>query len=654
MEQNTSINLNSTKDPVNILDSERSRILSSIHQLQRLTDATDRRLKDLKTEYNALIPQFDCPQIRLLADPLDALPQELWESIICISATYVQNNTPIIAIDRILTYILVSSRWQRSICAAPRFWTDIYIGDEVHDLTAKIYLAIELSRGSPLSIISDFYADDAEPVWTDLQNLLILQSPRIRSISVPNGLVNITILSSIFQSIRSFPMLESIASKIWDGELVEWKNILPKIGSLRSIKGIYTSLESLELEVFRRVCTLDFPTLTSEYIFPLQKLEHLSDVTFFEQQPYEDESDTARLLELTEPLCWKSLWISGTRNAALRQNILLRAAPTLVKLGINLSWSDLSNMLFCCHQMPSLCDLALGIDFKEANHDISMPPLPASNIRKLTLQTIYFNFEDSASRFITGFLEAINAWAPCVQDFTVNLVNIPDAAYSCAAKLKDLTRLHVEFPSVASSATRRIELVTLQRLTFFGKSSELEVAICPNVTTLVVIFDDYFRVNIASIIRTDSWSNTRHLTVDIGNIDWKDFTLPCVQSIRMINRTTNENSGNNPAVFFEELVLHPDIFPKLDTLYCGIFPEWDILFLMLESRNFSILKNVSPITRMSFPCVLPPLLMKPLLELLRGKLPTSMNYINYSLSAISDVYFDTSVFVYFSSVYVTT
>jgi len=72
--------------------------------------------------------------------------------------------------------------------------------------------------------------------------------------------------------------------------------------------------------------------------------------------------------------------------------------------------------------------------------------------------------------------------------------------------------------------------------------------------------------------------------------------------------------------FLTSFILKPDICPALQELEINFVPEWDLLFLMLERRNYLPLsRGVAQIKRLAFPISIAPNLLIPLTDILNGR-----------------------------------
>jgi hypothetical protein len=194
----------------------------------------------------------------------------------------------------------------------------------------------------------------------------------------------------------------------------------------------------------------------------------------------------------------------------------------------------------------------------------------------------------------------------------------------------DLTKIGATiFPSVTLEKVEEIWASTMAIVSSIH---------CPAAMRLSVTDDQR-----SELLDINTWSNLRTLLVEVPPSSWKGISLPRVEEIS-VGLPYSPNPGEEGSSLLEELALRIDSFPCLSRLKLQKFPEWDILFLMLERRNFHQSNSVTILCKLIDSITLPfrpaSWIAKPLIDRLGGQL--SIRPTNYELShhAIAPIYFD--------------
>ena len=100
--------------------------------------------------------------------------------------------------------------------------------------------------------------------------------------------------------------------------------------------------------------------------------------------------------------------------------------------------------------------------------------------------------------------------------------------------------------------------------------------------------------------------------------------------------------GNGRAsAFLIRFIMEPEICPELVEIGIDFVPEWDLLFLMLERRNYlPPSRGVARIKTLSLPSPLPLTLLAPLTDILSGRFTRRPSNMDLSFSGFAKAYFD--------------
>ncbi|PVF94335.1 hypothetical protein CPB86DRAFT_713410 [Serendipita vermifera] len=97
-----------------------------------------------------------------------------------------------------------------------------------------------------------------------------------------------------------------------------------------------------------------------------------------------------------------------------------------------------------------------------------------------------------------------------------------------------------------------------------------------------------------------------------------------------------EDNGISLLIYL--LAIEPESCPCSDEIHFGNLPEWDLLLVFLKRRNvLNTNSHVSPISRVTFPIAPPPVVLRPLCQLLKGKWPDMPPLRDVSLAGNAEI-----------------
>jgi hypothetical protein len=251
--------------------------------------------------------------------------------------------------------------------------------------------------------------------------------------------------------------------------------------------------------------------------------------------------------------------------------------------------------------------------------------------------------EGQANRdIISSMLENLIGLTPFVQTLFLFGDFPPPVALMHAANLRQLVKLCLYLGKIEGTT---FPLVTLEKVENIESSSMaiLSSIHCPAAMHLLVTssFSSELSFNLSLDVKT--WSNLRTRRVEIPPSSWSGISLPQVEEIS-VDMPYNPKLGDGGSPLLEELALHTNSFPCLSRLRLQRFPEWDILFLMLERRNFprvnSVQQSCKSIDSINLPFRPASWILKPLIDRLCGQLSVRPTDYELSYHAIAPIYFD--------------
>jgi hypothetical protein len=237
--------------------------------------------------------------------------------------------------------------------------------------------------------------------------------------------------------------------------------------------------------------------------------------------------------------------------------------------------------------------------------------------------------------------QALISWAPSVREFFIASSFCPSFFFSYFQNLPHFTHLYLYSIGNPDAVFQDCELPTLEYLCINrDKHSQiLHFLSCPNASHFFLNdFKDFQDCSVLEPFRVypQSWANLHTLEVCCSDVTWENITLPFVEEITV----------GVSASLLKELACNPSAFPSLKRLGMDSVPEWDILFVMLEKRNFSTLKAAVPITEVKLPSFPAPIILQPLVDRLRRRITERPSNAAISLQSLAEGYADMNMYVY--------
>lgn len=601
----------------------RAELLDQINRIHNSDSSIKKRnytdLDLLEREYNGIMDQIRALSESPLSDPLEELPEEIWENIIQESVRqYFDYATRIISIEELLLLTLVSTGWRMAIINNPRFWTDITLSDTVADLEIKIFLSIQLSKDLPLSICLGHAG-----MWERFGHWMVTHNTRIRSLSViTNDLMDIN-------SFGNLPLLQSFHLNSWQDRDMDWFEIIRTAESIHGITGLNASLRVLQCKSLDQIRTLEVEGRTEEFMPHLERLVYLRCVQI--SSITEGDGQNPKLFK-GAPLLWSNLSIRGIPGICI-EPLLLRVTSTLSELELAVSWSDVRMTLLRCSAMPQLRLLVLAIN--PMVKPFNRVSLSASTIDTLRLNFVGEQNNEEHQKNIENLFATFTSWAPNVRNLTLGFPNRSHkSVFDYACSLKQLASVELtcfRAPGGIIESEKSYGVLNTQHLVPCC-NEHLKLLRPDGVVNLELRYN-------TTGLNSSQWKSLHTLTISDFPMGWEGVSLPCVTSI-IFQETSYTDTAPNFTSLCQEIAIHPDIFPSLEYLATLEPPEWDILFLMLERRNIlsnTMVARIKTVQLYSIPSLT---ILEPLTELLGGRLTVRPSNFEVSLAGMVESCFD--------------
>lgn len=651
-------------ETIKCLNEERIKLLKEIKKYSHYLDGNDNAcLEGLKARYNTLIDRLDRSS---LGDPFKVLPPELWPDIIYnLLADYRSVKWEI---DYLLPLTSVSRHWQQIILSTPSFWDCIRITEKTEDLEAKLATCIHLSKDLPL----DIYFVAPPSLWDTIGSIIVAQSSRIRTVHLlilgsPVSAVHST-LTSILNSFGKLSALEDLSLfNGLDDDAAGYASLYTLLKNATTIRSLTS--RSISPEIFRLGSMQKIECLTS-YLPYSEILPHLSALRYLKAvrlnnspisaptpeinraiPPDDRKGDNAQKLTY-KPQGWTSLWVCYHLDSLLWP-LLDSISLTLTSLDIPILFDSLPNLIQACSYMPNLHSLSMALTISE---DVNFQPFSADSyvlhIQHLSVRLLYsesLEVVTSYQSLAERFAQALIAWAPDVKHLFFSTFLDPSPILPYIQSLQQLATLSVGTFLDQPEPLPITELSAVESVNISGSCVPILTALsCPSILKLTIhpidaIEERFFFQPIR--LHPTKWLNLRTIEINSDDAMWDRISLPGVEEI-----TFGSNSGLwspdpshiSPSLL-KELACNSSAFPSLKYLGIRNAPNWDILLLMLERRNFLDSNESTTITKLGLPIFPAPMILRPLVDRLRRKLTDRSSNFDISLQSVAKGYFDTEL-----------
>jgi len=638
-------------DATNLL---RDQILETIYDSTLAPDDGDGADKEstLKQEYNRLYDELGgLLKPASPMDPLALLPPEVWTEIIRETAERNVVNLP--PTDALLLLTLVSREWSGKIVGTPGLWTNITVGRGEADAQAKLasvlYLIKDLEFGITIDVPPCQWEDDLSLLRAHAQHLKRITfrfSVRGYFGYAHNTDVETDYIDDLFTSLGPLPSLRVLRGSY--GSRLSWDSVFERCPNLTYIYETIMPLEVLRTRnpVPIRACSLETPC--GDIIPCLDDLSYLEEVNWVHFRGDTDVRGKYGSLPTLPALRRVS------SNDVWSPNILtlLKLTERLTWLGFRIegNWQHFYDFFLVLEHLCHLRDLKLHLGCVEGNFSFPVNRLAKTGVQYLQLSGPYMGFGRTVERD-AAFMnhEAIfSAFPTCFPGVTrlelcYTFLGPKMAAYiQSATRLMSLTLAYEEFVPEYHGGSIKSSALSLKLSLYAVPIASIE---CPSISRLTL--EDY------SGVRGDEWGGSRQIQHTVKHLDIGSPTLHllipgfhALQKLRIYERSSGISCGDMMGEVFIPFICEPTICPLLSRLQLDFIPEWDLLFLMLERRNYlPQSRRVSRIKTLILRLPPPPHLLLPLMEILAGRFTVRPSNEDISVSSFMEAYFDPNMCV---------
>jgi hypothetical protein len=636
---------------------EKGALLAEIFALRGLPNLHRRQKEDLQVlekSYNEIVTKMDDAKRSPLTDPLEALPTEIWQDIIrrCQNPAYWKDWKPRF-VDLLLDLTNVSKNWQEAILSTPIFWTEVSIDIDMEDMAAKVVACITLSGDLPLDLILGFPIplelgeigeEEQSGEKVEIFQSLRKNSHRIRSLTfsrVHGDYVSFrNRIEDDILPLGALVALENVTCHVSEFQ-PNLDAVLEEAGNLRLLHRIDITLNTLTSDSAQTLQSIQTSRPYRTLLPYLYHLPFLDSVTFEPSSQLDDACEEEQISPVSsqEPLSWRRLSILQVDSENV-SSILRRASSSLVELSVTISWEILSHFLVACSQMDRLRILTMVIS---QDTKIKFRPPFTGVCSSITDLTIY----------IGGFTEYDEDNEPEPISAHDNLELLFDMMPSFVHNLRELNIMTLLQDTPKLTFTQELPYLTRIWLLCRARASfELDDICLPNAERIEFLYTDTFSSSISApnavnliisleneLLELNRWSSIRSLDIRTDDAVWSEVSLPNLETLAL-HSIGSAIYNTESSAFFHEVALNPTNIPKLRHIELEIFPEWDLLFVMLERRNFLMGGRISPIKSLTFPSMPHSVILRPLSDRLRGHFSERPSNRSLSLQGIAPIFLD--------------
>ncbi|KAG8868401.1 hypothetical protein FRC20_003456 [Serendipita sp. 405] len=639
------------------LENERLKLLKSIQNQSGSAYRPEHgeELKILRNRYNQIVINQRDSRRGPCTDPLSVLPVEVWVHIIDEIVECGWGS----AYRAVSNMVLVSKKWRDVIVSTPRFWTQITInpGYGESDLLQRITTALYLSTDQNLTVnieypISrssyDSYAALLFPHSTRIRRIIFRDCSWIYRSSSPLDPTVHQILSDFLP----LPQLEGIQ---FTGRFrlseEEW-NIIEAMPNLKVLEG--DTVAAMPLSVLKRISLVNLKTLTfhgtvNQLFSIITDLPRLKTLTMIEP-PYHNRTPEDPSTTYDRPLPEQALsmdTLDWRKQRGTRFQDLIRCSPYLKHLTLLASWKLLGFALDGMNYLPLLSYLSIKMQYLLAEDEF----IPTNVIQNTSIQELSLNFAQFGSSGPSGFhslqhsklSQFIDSWLPTIKQLKKFSVVLPSKWAMppvLLANLAYLRALTLTLPDLGDAIAPNLAFDALENLDLAVPPTDLELFLssltCPNLLLLNIRTSPlHLRKKVAIQIHSQQFPKLSSLHWDSSEVVWDVSSLEALKLVSF-----QDDSSQSASDFCAHLILRPCDFPALEELKFYKVPEWDLLFLMLERRNFLQDQAISKITMVTLSTTVGAILKGPLTSLLRGEFTNRLSNRDLSIVGLGEIYFD--------------
>lgn len=615
--------------------------------------ASAKSLNKLKEEYNFIVEDQISSQKGPFSDPLQCFPPELFVLLV----QEVISRRSGTSVKDLLMLSLLNSYWREAVVSEPSFWRDVCIGPglDESDIEDRLRVGLYLSGNQPLNLSIDHPVRD----WSYLLEILRPHLKRVQNLVIwpPSSTkldeeadVGDPTVGQVLLSLGPLPNLKRLELESrYHVEFDAFLQFLDHTPVIRSISGDHISPRMLEHEHLAQLEKVQTCASIKQLPYTLSRFPRLTSLIVDDPagdwSTDEDESyykPTKTVATEAEKLSLSSLMTLEYRQSEyISLPVLIQISPQLYHLDLRLQWQLLATLMPLLEQLGNLEYLGLVMTRTKGPEDIfdldgtrSFPTLKTF--------TFYQSEEDHSDNLAQLFTLLVGS---NLRKVTISVDKAEIIPLAFLATLEDLRHLSLKLPLATNLGG--LERIQARVLEYLELSIPLSI-----ISPLVSSMECPKLVSLELRSPTNDWEPQSSLYTfppnalpSLFSIEWGltglRWDVTKFTSLKIIQ--FREEDLNQVSEFCVNMILHPKDCPALEQLQFAQYPEWDLLFIMLERRNFLPDTSISAIKLVSMPSSMNFRNRRFLTDVLRGRFAHRMSNEELSLPAIGRLYFDSDV-----------
>jgi hypothetical protein len=616
-------------------------LLARIRQMRKerpLLKRLSKFLEETQREYNETVDSLNKLRAMSHSDPLDTFPPELFSQIIY-DAIFPSIDT----FEDAMKLTRVSESWKEFVVNTPLFWTAIHISGRVPSHKRRLSTCLKHSKEMPVTLTLVLPCKE----WDDIQSELQSHRNRIQALALRGTAKDTEQFIPALGEILPLPNLHKVSiSKMSEASVIHWfLDTFPTLIEMEGGPFSIDMLHRLNSRNWKHIMVKGNLDVAMPALEAIPLLESVTCLSGLVNPGSSSAMHTGTKQDSPNQLIpWKSFVHQGSGQMSIP---ILSRMLNLTSLTLVASISGVLPIAKMLYNLSRLEDITLKI--LENEDDIQFSALsdisPSKSVRSLRLD-VKSSALTTANKLKTMPLEDIMdiflRAVPSIDTLTLEGSSITPVLhnYKRGECLQSLHRIDLRHSAPLSEIHGMVHL-SCDIVNIFGLRSTSNLPIYSSQTAKHLT------------VYTTITSSSQQEFVAFNSSAWPSLeTLTIPVAFFSLNPTLNLRHLRKLSLFNDDLPLYSSLrgvtgichflamdishCPDLETLSFGHCPEWDIYFIMLESRILNQTRGSKPLKTLGLPSYTPPYLLRYIHEFIQGRLPVRASNLEFSLVGSMD------------------
>jgi hypothetical protein len=326
--------------------------------------------------------------------------------------------------------------------------------------------------------------------------------------------------------------------------------------------------------------------------------------------------------------------------------LLLKLTRNITTLGISImdNWRHLYDLFNLFEHLPHL--QALELYLHAISEEVSLPHMNLIKTRLRDLRISHYPTYTAKEPSLDALFDLFPIYFPNLRSFDLSFITWDHTLASYISSLSHLWSLRLLY--ISGNFNVSIDSASLEDLILEGIDdipllSLMVNAKCPSLSKLKLSVGIEAAMKLTQPPQEPYYLQETPLiyittvTLEIGSIQarWEVHKFNALRKLQVGGRNVR-SSG-----FLVGLIIEPHYCPALVEMELLFIPEWDLLFLMLERRNYLLpSQDIAEIKTLTLPSPIPLALLSPLIDILSGRFTRRPSNMDISFCGFMEEYFD--------------